>query len=956
MRGVGLGAVILIASLLIGPFAHARPAAAAGACDTPGAPTKTIYLPNITKTLGGPTGWVTPFVVQNIGTGVATLEVAFYEFTSGLLVTCRKITGLAPNTSFADVPNNDPDLPHDSAFSVVVRSFGSDAVAVVNEHQGSGTRSESLSYVGFTSGTTQVHLPYVPKTVGGWLTTFVIQNLGATPASVTAAFVSSDGLRRATLNRSVLPGRAAVVNPLVEPTLVAGVEYAVTLTSTQPIGVVANAHNDAADVVAPMAFSYNGTTSAGPADVYLPYVAKNVLGRSSRLVVQNAGVSDAMPTIRMTSRSGAQVTLTSPGPVAGGRTWSPDLRGVADGEHSAVLSGGALTALVITTDPTSAFGYTGQRPSPSRIFLPNVTRSLGGHLGWTTPLVVQSAGAASAFLRWYRFSDGQLVHTQALGALTPGAGLRVDPVNVAGLADNSQYAVVLDAPGPITALVLEFSRSGGDSAMAYEGFASAAAATPVPFSVTLTPVTATLQRGQTARFVAAVRDQFDAVMAAPPLSWSVTPATLGTIDANGLFTAGQAGGTGTVRVTSGVASATSGTVSATAAVTVQVPTTATVGGITFRVTATATSDAYVEASISESDGQTITASVDADVAKVQTEFSRAFAARPRIYVFGSAASATLGNRTIFGMSATEAARFANVNGFYDTDTANTVAVNWHNVRDSRPITTTRHELTHVMIQQIAGPEAWLPAWFNEGNARLVDNTVPGARWLADTNRYTAASAAAQVPSRLLPLSDLSDQEVWNARTAPALHFQYYEASRAAQFVRDDVGIAGTIRILDLMRQGPSGRSTYLATFEAAFQTVTGRSLSSFASAFPERLRTSVPVYPGIAVTTETPDGPGLHFVAYGFSPGAAITFSLAGPSKGTYTATADAYGVLRRYFTTAFNWIPGSYVVTVTESALKTATVTGTLAAPATGLSDWLDATGSSGLLLVGEDPPGRLE
>ena len=863
-----LVAILVIASLLT-PAAAPREVVAAGACDTPGAPARTIYLPNITKTLGGPTGWVTPFIVQNIGAATATLEVSFYEFTSGALVTCRKVTGLAPGTSFADVPNNDTDLPHDSAFSVVVRSFGSDAVAVVNEHQGTGSRAESLSYVGFTSGATQVHLPYVAKSVGGWLTTFVIQDLGTLPASVTATLVSSDGLRRATLTRLVQPGRAAVVNPLVEPSLIAGTEYAVTITSTQPIGVIANAHNDAPEVPAPMAFSYDGTAAAAAATVYLPYVAKNEAGRSSRVVVQNTGTADATPVVRVTSRTGTQVTLTAPAPLVAGRTWSPDLRGLADGEHSATVEGGSLGALVITTDSASAFGYTALTPSPSRIFLPNITRTLGGPSGWSTPLVIQSAGAASAVLRWYRFSDGRLVHTQTLTGLTAGAGRRIEPVTVTALAEDTQYAVVLDAPGPVTAIVLEFSRAGGDSAMAYEGFASAALATPVAFSISVTPATATLQRGQTAQLTAAVRDQFEAVMAAPPLTWSVTPATLGTVDANGLFTAGQAGGSGTVR-------ATSGTVFATAAVTVQVPTTATVGGLTFRVTATATSDAYVEATISEADGQTITASVDADVAKVQTEFGRAFAVRPRIYVFGSAQSATTGNQTIFGMTATDAARYASVNGFYDTDTANTVAVNWHNVRNAKPITTTRHELAHVMIQQIAGPSTWLPAWFNEGNAEVIDNTVPGAGWSANTNRYTASSAAAQTPSLLIPLADLTSQKTWNARTAPTLQFQYYEASRAAQFVRDDVGVAGTIRILELMRAGPSGPSTYVATFEAAFQTVTGRSFASFAAAFPERLRASVPAYPGLASTTETPGGPGLHFVAYGFTPGFILAACFAG--------------------------------------------------------------------------------
>jgi hypothetical protein len=137
------------------PSASGAPAAA---CGTPGVPTTTIFLPNITKMLGGPNGWVTPFIVQNVGVKKATLEVSFFRFSDGGLVTCRRIDDLAPATSFADYPNNDADLPADSQFAVVVKSFGSEVVSVVNEHQGQGqpARAEALSYNGLTSGATSM--------------------------------------------------------------------------------------------------------------------------------------------------------------------------------------------------------------------------------------------------------------------------------------------------------------------------------------------------------------------------------------------------------------------------------------------------------------------------------------------------------------------------------------------------------------------------------------------------------------------------------------------------------------------------------------------------------------------------------------------------------------------------------------------------------------------------------
>ena len=240
----------------------------AAPCGTPGVPTTTIFLPNITKMLGGPSGWVTPFIVQNVGVKKATLEVSFFRFSDGGFVVCRKITDLAPATSFADFPNNDTDLPADTQFSVIVKSFGSEVVSVVNEHQGLGTpaRQEALSYNGLTVGATTVYLPFVARAEAApcsavpqteatcnlrWVTTFVMQNFGTADAAVTARFVSYDGASSATLTRVIAPGRSRFIDPSVEAQLRAGRYYSVVLTATQPIGVIANAHDDAPTAAAP---------------------------------------------------------------------------------------------------------------------------------------------------------------------------------------------------------------------------------------------------------------------------------------------------------------------------------------------------------------------------------------------------------------------------------------------------------------------------------------------------------------------------------------------------------------------------------------------------------------------------------------------------------------------------------------------------------------------------------
>ena len=185
MRSILALACSLACALLFIPLgltATRHPAAAAGPL------TNTVYLPNITKMLGGGDGWQTPFIVQNVGSVATDLTMDFFSFADGSLVKTRSVTGLAPGTSVFHDPNSDPGLGTTGQFSVVVKSFGAPVVSVVNEHQNvtNSARQEALSYLGLTSGSTRVFLPYAAKNAAGWLTTFIIQNLGGAPTNVTA--------------------------------------------------------------------------------------------------------------------------------------------------------------------------------------------------------------------------------------------------------------------------------------------------------------------------------------------------------------------------------------------------------------------------------------------------------------------------------------------------------------------------------------------------------------------------------------------------------------------------------------------------------------------------------------------------------------------------------------------------------------------------------------------------
>src|SRR5438093_927526 len=188
----------------------------------PPAVTSTVYLPNITRRLGGPNGFYTPFIIQNTGTVNTELEISFYKFTDGSCVERYLVFNVAPGTSHSNDPNDtvkNPSLPDDAQFSVVVQSFGSKIVGVVNEHQNvlDPVRAEALSYDGFTSGANTVYLPNITRKFFGLFDTpFIIQNLGSSTASVTASFKTFDGTGPTiVIPRTIDPGRAKPIDPRV---------------------------------------------------------------------------------------------------------------------------------------------------------------------------------------------------------------------------------------------------------------------------------------------------------------------------------------------------------------------------------------------------------------------------------------------------------------------------------------------------------------------------------------------------------------------------------------------------------------------------------------------------------------------------------------------------------------------------------------------------------------------
>lgn len=935
-RGL-LGWMVLATQLIAAPAAQATEQLGAGptvhdappsACDSLGAPTMSVYLPNITKTLGGAAGWDTPFYIQNAGAIQTTIEVSFFRFSDGALVTCRKSVGVAPGTSLLDDPNADADLPNDSQFSAVVKSYGAPVVATVNQSQGTGATTEALSYSGFSTGATKVYLPNVTRRFYGYDVPFIIQNLGSLPTVVNARFVSFDGAQTFQTSLSIAPGRSGVVDPDFTPGLIDGTQYAVTLTSAEPIAVVVNAHDE---LIGPVAFSHNGLTGGGTT-LYAPYAAKVPNGMFSPVVVQNVGTTTADATLTFLSLSGAGApqtfTLTAI-PAGGSRAFDPrfDLGTITPcliagptclgpGEFSLkIQSTSPVAAVVLPNSPSTAAGYLAAAELQPRSLLPVVMRAFGGPSGWTTFIYVQAAVAAQATVRYYSLGTGALITTQSV-AITNGT-TKIDPRAVPGLQDNAQYAVTIDGNGAVlTAIAHELSAAGGDGSMIYEGFAGPSLpAAPQAASLRLQPASASVAAGATQQFTAAVNDQFGSPFAGAALAWTIVPATLGSISPTGSFTAGQQSGVGVVTVT------TVG-MTASATVSVQGATSAVIGGITFRIASTANADFYAESAISDADTQTLAGLVEPAIAFIQADFGRTFTSRPEIYAFASTSSVTAGWTSVLGASGVAGTGFA---GVFISSTSR-IGLNWETMKLSLPYRSVRHELVHKMEQQLTGNRLF-PMWFNEGVARFEDLTVPGGAYRIVESRYGVASMA--MTGTLLNVMTLSDDQ-FQSLTGVRGSYSYYEAAETYRLMRADLTQAGIVRLLEAVGAGQ--------TFEGAYASVSGQPLSSFAATRYGRLLAFAPS-PGITTAPDTIAGPGLAIEAYGLAPLASVTLTITGQTGGSgpLPGTANEFGVVRSFL--GSTWPLGTYTISV-QSGLTTLT---TVAAKTTSLTAATDSVVTDG-------------
>jgi len=307
-----------------------------------------------------------------------------------------------------------------------------------------------------------------------------------------------------------------------------------------------------------------------------------------------------------------------------------------------------------------------------------------------------------------------------------------------------------------------------------------------------------------------------------------------------------------------------------------------------------------EKGIEHSDLHVLYDQVVEDLAAVQREFAWTLRRQPAIDVFATTASYTTGLVHELGYSGATAAFVAeNSVAFFEPDQS-LILVNWEAVRDRRPIAAIRHELTHFVTLEACAPRCDLvPAWLNEGQARLAEATIAGGEWRLVRVRYEAASMAST--NTLMPLSRLVSQGQWNAITSWAGYYKYQEAARATELLRQDIAGAQPMALLyERLRRGED--------VARAYATLTGRSFDTFVDSLATRIAQGAPAGPAIVTTAGPQAGHGVGYLLYGFGSEEKITLRTVGRrSDETEEITVSPQGA---HFSEIVDRYPsGTYVI-----------------------------------------------
>ena len=309
-------------------------------------------------------------------------------------------------------------------------------------------------------------------------------------------------------------------------------------------------------------------------------------------------------------------------------------------------------------------------------------------------------------------------------------------------------------------------------------------------------------------------------------------------------------------------------------------------------------DVRVETSVPGVDAVALSAGVDRSVQRVESLFGRPFSMRPRVLVFGTAASFGQGAREIFGYSRATADQVAaSYGGIFDRPTL-TIALNWRASSSDRMDAAIAHELTHLMIRDITHSDA-IPSWFEEGLATVIeegDGTLLGDEALS--GRALAASGA-------VGLDDITALRDWHASYARFGRPLYAYAANAVRAMQARIGWDGMLALLGDLGNGTRFDAAYLArsgettaALQRRIESLSGPAILAtadangsvrytvFAAAANTTVEISITSAAGYALTfTARTDGSGMYRGSFGATAAPGVYTVSAAGANATFVTT-----------------------------------------------------------------------
>jgi hypothetical protein len=314
--------------------------------------------------------------------------------------------------------------------------------------------------------------------------------MGTGTASITAEFYSLETGSSTPEHIEVCPATAPGDNCTIRPhwlsdtDLPAG-QYSVVISSSEPVGAIANVYTASGNLMAYGASSPTGST------LYFPNFNKNYAGWNTPVYIQNAGSSATTVGLEFFPVGGGAVYygMTTP-------SIEPGAAYEFDPVDQSGLSNGAYSLKATATDPSVNLAGTLAQFSPTvglemaanaftaggeTLYCPNINKNYGAQ-NWTTPAVIQNLGSSAVTPHVYYYavnvsghSPGDLVHDWTLASIDPGESIperphwRSDTDLPPGI-----YSMKIEggSGSDLAAIVNQYSQNATGGSLAYGCFTS----------------------------------------------------------------------------------------------------------------------------------------------------------------------------------------------------------------------------------------------------------------------------------------------------------------------------------------------------------------------------------------------------------------------------------------------------------------------------------------------------